>query len=592
MKLIIPKLLFFFSFFHSVINYQIYDVLITEHFDNTTNITSSDGFKGSVTSGTCGNNNVFNVTSDADALNCIHFEPSNSVFACVDKQDAGTGISAVVSLEMLTYTAVDNDEIGFVGYFAAFDYNDLETTDLVELFYSIDNGATYTSFLVLTGNSSDNLSYSANGTGDGFSCSDGSAAVHTEFINKEFSIGSNLSGQTIKIKVEFTGFTAAAEGVVLDEFSLVKVRKILASEDFDNTSSLATSNGVFITPTEGGCNSSSLYDCTSNMTTPLNALNCLSGEDGDVFIMTGGAVASGEELEMLSYTATDNGEISFRGNFASFGTDQNTDNFIVVSYSTDNGATYTDAFTVTGIDGGSGTDWHSFSDGSSNIGSSFIKKGFVIGSNLSGSTIKIKVTYDTYTNSGDGIAIDKFRLEGSLAIVLPIELVKFEPKLKGNNVLIEWATLTEVNNDYFTIQRSIDATNFEDIDFVDGAGNSNRLLNYQFVDETDFSENLIYYRLKQTDFDGETSYSKIKSVNLNSLIQNKWSIYPNPVKEILNLEGDVVDIEFRNVLGEAIEINEREKSLIDLSEILNGTYFVKVWFEDGGVDVKKLIVNH
>jgi hypothetical protein len=576
----------------AVSNCQIYDVLITESFNNTTNMTTSASFGGSISSSTCGNANMFNVTSDSRALDCVHYEPSSSVFVCSDKDAVGAG-TGTVSVEMLTYTAVDNDEIGFVGYLASYDFNTLETAEVVELFYSINNGSTYTSFLVLTGDATDNTSYSANGTGDGFSCSDGSASVQTEFINKEFSIGSNLSGQTIKIKVEFSGFTSANEGVVLDEFSLVKVRNILASEDFDNTTSLTTTNSVFSTSDEaGGCNSMSLYDCTANMAAPSNALGCLGGEDGDVFVMTGGGVATGEELELLTYTATDNAEISFRGNFASFGSDQNTDNFIVVAYSTDNGVNYTDAFTVRGIDGGSGTDWHSVSDGTSTVGRSFIKKGFVIGSNLTGSIIKVKVTYDTYTNVGDGIALDKFRLEGSLITVLPIELLDFSPKLNGEEVYLDWTTSTEVNNDYFTIQRSKDASSFEDLGIVNGAGNSNDLLKYNYIDDGSELSGIVYYRLKQTDFDGKTSYSKIKSVDLSSLAQNKWSIYPNPAKNILNIEGNIVKVEIRNLLGEVIETNSSEKFLINLSKVLSGTYFVKVWFEDGGLDIKKLIVNH
>tara|TARA_B100000809_G_scaffold67022_1_gene63879 strand:- start:382 stop:2160 length:1779 start_codon:yes stop_codon:yes gene_type:complete len=571
---------------------QIYDTLITEHFDNITNMTSSAGFGGVISSSTCGSANIFNTTTDSRALNCVHYEPSSSVFVCSDKDAVGVGAGAV-SVEMLTYTAVDNDEIGFVGYFAAYDFNNLETAEIVELFYSTDNGLTYTSFLILTGNSTENPSYSApSSTQEGFSCSDGSAAVQSEFINKEFSIGNNLSGQIIKIKVEFSGFTSGSEGVVLDEFSLVKVRNILASENFDNTTFLTTSTGAFNTATEGSCNGSSLYNCTSNMATPSNALDCLGGEDGNVFVMTGGGVASGAELEMLTYTTIDNNEISFRGSFASFGTDQNTDNFIVVAYSTDNGSTYTDAFTVTGIDGGSGTDWHSISDGTSTIGRSFIKKGFVIGSNLSGSTIKIKITYDTYTNGGDGIAIDKFRLEGSLMNTLPVTLVDFSTKLFGEKVHLNWSTSSEINNDYFTLERSLDGEKFNEITIVEGAGNSNNLLKYNFIDDENTLSGTVYYRLKQTDYDGKNSYSKTTSVNVKLENINRWSIFPNPAKEMLNFEGDVVKVELVNILGESVEGIEFVNSRLTFDKVANGTYLVRVWFNDGNTSLKKLVVNH
>ena len=580
-----------FLFLQSESSAQIYDTLITEPFNNTASMTSTETFSGTITSSTCANANMFNVTSDSRALDCVHYEPSSTVFVCSDKDAAGAG-TGTASVEMLTYTAVDNDEIGFVGSIASYDYNALEASDVVELFYSTDNGSTYTSFLVLTGNSTDNPSYSAVGTGDGFSCSDGSAAVQTEFIVKEFSIGSGLSGQVIKIKVDFTGFTTANEGVVLDDFKLVKVRNILATEDFDNTTSLTTSGGVFSTPTEGGCNGSSLYDCTSNMGTPSNALNCLIGEDGDVFVMTGGGAATGEELEMLSYTAVDDKEISFRGNFASFGTDQNSDNFIVVAYSTDNGVSFTDAFTVTGIDGGSGTDWHSISDGTSSIGGSFITKGFVIGSNLKDSVIKIKVTYDTYTNSGDGIAIDKFILEGTLAVTLPIELIDFSAERANADVLLDWATASEINNDYFTLERSSDAINFEPIGTVVGAGNSNVQLNYNYIDPVGEANRIIYYRLKQTDFDGAFTYSRIRAVDLGAITPTDWVIYPNPAQQTLQVSGDIKSLEVRNILGELVQVEQNNQSFVDLTGVANGTYFIKVWFANGFVDVKKFVVSH
>jgi hypothetical protein len=575
----------------AVSNCQIYDVLLNESFDNTTNIFSSPALSGSMTSSTCGNANIFNITSTSDAQNCVHFESTTSFFVCSDKEDASGGTSGTAEVEVLTYTATDNDEIGFAGDFATYTSSSLSSSDVVTVSYSTNNGSTYTTGIVLTGGGTTGLNYAV--AGGSLTCSNGSANIHQDMETKEFSIGSNLSGQIIKIKVEFSGFNGSSRGVMLDEFRLVKVRNIVVTEDFDNTTSMTTSSSVFSVSDEtGGCASHSIYDCTSNMSTPSSGYNCVGGEDGDFFIMTGrpAGVAFNEDLEMLTYTATDNNEISFRGNFASYSDNQDPDNLIIVSYSTDNGATYTDAFTVSGI--ATGTDYHTVSDGTATLGRSFIKKGFVIGDNLSGSIIKIKVSFENYSNSADGIALDKFRLEGSLITVLPIELLDFSPKLNGEEVYVDWTTSTEVNNDYYTIQRSKDASSFENLGIVKGAGNSNDLLKYNYIDDGSELSGIVYYRLKQTDFDGKTSYSKIKSVDLSSLVQNKWSIYPNPTKNILNIEGNIVKVEIRNLLGKVIETNSSEKFLINLSKVLSGTYFVKVWFEDGGLDIKKLIVNH
>ncbi len=96
---------------------------------------------------------------------------------------------------------------------------------------------------------------------------------------------------------------------------------------------------------------------------------------------------------------------------------------------------------------------------------------------------------------------------------LPITLLKFNAISDGENVTCYWTTVSEINNDFFTIQRSRDGLLFEDISQVDGAGNSSSILNYSFID-TRPHQGVSYYRLKQTDYDGVTSYSSVVSVNL------------------------------------------------------------------------------
>lgn len=102
--------------------------------------------------------------------------------------------------------------------------------------------------------------------------------------------------------------------------------------------------------------------------------------------------------------------------------------------------------------------------------------------------------------------------EGGL---LPIVLASFQAKAIKNYVELDWTTLTESNNDYFNIDKSVDGTTFETIATIKGAGNSNKLLSYLSKDM--FPNNGInYYRLKQTDYDGNFSYSKIVTAFFNS----------------------------------------------------------------------------
>ena len=100
--------------------------------------------------------------------------------------------------------------------------------------------------------------------------------------------------------------------------------------------------------------------------------------------------------------------------------------------------------------------------------------------------------------------------------ILPISLTSFTGKRLINNTnLLEWSTSSEINNDYFTIERSENAFEFFPIKNVKGAGTSNSINSYQFNDEQ-ASSKLNYYRLKQTDYNGDFEYSSIITIDNKS----------------------------------------------------------------------------
>lgn len=116
---------------------------------------------------------------------------------------------------------------------------------------------------------------------------------------------------------------------------------------------------------------------------------------------------------------------------------------------------------------------------------------------------------------------------------LPIELQSFSTTCTGTTVLIQWITSAELNNDFFTIERSTDGIVFIPIAIVNGAGNSNADIYYSYTDANDANEQVLYYRLKQTDFDGKYDYSPLNAVQCE-LKGLSFSIYPNPVGDRLN----------------------------------------------------------
>lgn len=94
---------------------------------------------------------------------------------------------------------------------------------------------------------------------------------------------------------------------------------------------------------------------------------------------------------------------------------------------------------------------------------------------------------------------------------LPIELVRFVAQCDGDEILVRWTTWTETNNDFFTLERSLNGTDFEMVDVVEGAGNSNQPISYEISDYTPYS-GTSYYRLKDTDFAGKATYSDVIAV--------------------------------------------------------------------------------
>ncbi len=135
---------------------------------------------------------------------------------------------------------------------------------------------------------------------------------------------------------------------------------------------------------------------------------------------------------------------------------------------------------------------------------------------------------------------------------LPIELLSFEAFLNKDLVNLNWVTSTEVNNDYFTVERSIDGNEWEEIVITNGAGNSHQLLEYF---ENDFSpiNGLSYYRLKQTDFNGDYTYSNVLPVRYISERNATLSIFPNPISI-----GSELNLSFEGVNNEEVLVVIRD----------------------------------
>lgn len=161
---------------------------------------------------------------------------------------------------------------------------------------------------------------------------------------------------------------------------------------------------------------------------------------------------------------------------------------------------------------------------------------------------------------------------------LPITLVSFDATAVNHSVKLNWTTSSEIDNDYFLVQRSRDAEIWEDVVRVAGAGNSKDRRKYETTDSYPY-EATSYYRLKQVDFDGTYSFSNVVSVTLEDLFA--LQVFPNPSTGSFRLLSttDVDHIELMDALGKPVTFRtSRDGSpglLVNTENLIPGIYILR-----------------
>jgi hypothetical protein len=192
---------------------------------------------------------------------------------------------------------------------------------------------------------------------------------------------------------------------------------------------------------------------------------------------------------------------------------------------------------------------------------------------------------------GTGTAPDIGADEGEFVLVaavcdlLPIELVEFTGWYNGVENELHWTTATEINSNYFEIQRSLNGIDFIAIGTTPAAGNSMELLNYIFYDDAPGS-GINYYRLKMVDIDGSYDYSNIIAIRLNNVMIQQITVFPNPSNneitiEYLAAEEENIQIDFLDATGRKV-ISENRVLMqginmfqYEIVHLPNATYFIQ-----------------
>lgn len=195
-------------------------------------------------------------------------------------------------------------------------------------------------------------------------------------------------------------------------------------------------------------------------------------------------------------------------------------------------------------------------------------------------------------------AINTYTINATLLApsTLPIGLIYFNGLNEHSYNLFSWSTATEINNDYFTLEKTTDALNFTAIVETNGAGNSNTPLIYSIIDYYP-TKGLSYYRLKQTDFNGEYTYSKLVMIDVPSQLIEGFSIYPNPFSTsatiTINDASQLKNVELRiyNDLGEEVmvKIIITQSTTFDTKDFLSGIYFYQLTDNNKTIQSGKLI---
>ncbi len=226
----------------------------------------------------------------------------------------------------------------------------------------------------------------------------------------------------------------------------------------------------------------------------------------------------------------------------------------------------------------------------------------IAGGNNSGVT----TLEDGTSNNLDGSLIN-FALMGNTsnwvdgAPALPVEFINFDARMHNEKVILKWITSSEVNNRGFRIERSKDGRTWKHIGFVGGKGMSNDYQYYSFTDLNPFYS-INYYRLKQMDYDGNFTYSKIVTAIVES-IANQFSFFPNPTSGNIHLKLNKnrempINLELHNSIGQRVYgyklIDEKgELFELDLSDkgLEQGWYLLSLHTSLNSYYEKLLITN-
>ncbi|MGZ4058614.1 MAG: T9SS type A sorting domain-containing protein, partial [Bacteroidia bacterium] len=215
------------------------------------------------------------------------------------------------------------------------------------------------------------------------------------------------------------------------------------------------------------------------------------------------------------------------------------------------------------------------------------------------------ITGDKVQFNGYNLTLDGYYTIGTKnypVSPLPIELLNFNAIMNNGKVDLNWTTATESNNNYFTIEKSKDGVDFETVTEIRAAGNSTATIDYTDQDPNPYS-GISYYRLKQTDFNGQYTYSSLAAVNYY-FGEDGISIYPNPGSpgspinlDIKGLKDQEILVVLRDMSGKEfyskviITSTDDQLEAIDTEQRLSAGTYIVIASSNNRVYSQKIIIK-
>jgi len=341
-----------------------------------------------------------------------------------------------------------------------------------------------------------------------------------------------------------------------------------------------------------GCTGATLATCSNIDLTGVDWTmgGDLSGIDSEGFFTVGGALLTADADERACWisptlyidnvvgTASLSVSISIPSTSTDWDAAGNVD-FMDVEYSIDGGS-----FTVIPNVHGCGANSHTIS-GFGCTPLSGPSTYTVNATGLSGTTLNIQVCMNSNISTEQGQINSVSVPEANVTTVLPVDLTDFSARIKGELVQLDWVTASEINNDFFSIERSQDGRTFETIGSINGFGNSTEEQVYQFIDENPPINSDVYYRLLQVDFDDEFAYSDIQHVKIEKpmkgiRIQPKLIDSETHIKLFASVNEDL-QISIYNLSGQLVVqttslVAFDQAKRIDIRAVPPGSYFMQI----------------